>query len=75
MIDKSKARNHHRRIPEVDFFLWGVFLGSIGILSGMYTFRHKTRKWYFVFGFGFLAIQNILTINFISEFINILTST
>lgn len=59
-LDKRKAVKNHERIPEIDFFLWGVFGGSLGVLSGMYFFRHKTRKWYFVVGFSVLLIQNIL---------------
>lgn len=70
--DKRKATKRHKRTPEIDFFLWGVFGGSLGILIGMYVFRHKTRKWYFVFGFSFLLLQNLLTIDKIIEvFVNI----
>ena len=61
-LDKRRAIKNHERIPEIDFFLWGVFGGSFGVLSGMYFFRHKTRKWYFVVGFSVLLAQNILAV-------------
>ncbi|MDO8261196.1 MAG: DUF1294 domain-containing protein [Candidatus Magasanikbacteria bacterium] len=61
-LDKRKAIKNNERIPEIDFFLWGVFGGSLGVLSGMYFFRHKTRKWYFVVGFSVLLVQNILAV-------------
>lgn len=61
-LDKRRAIKKRDRIPEVDLFLWGVFLGSFGVLCGMYFFRHKTRKWYFVAGFSFLFLQNVLVV-------------
>lgn len=62
LLDKKKAINNHIRVPEVNFFLWGVFGGSLGILLGMYMFHHKTKKWYFLVGFSFLILQNTLLI-------------
>ena len=42
-IDKYKAIHHKWRIPETT--LLGVaVIGVFGALSGMYFFRHKTRK-------------------------------
>lgn len=58
--DKRKALKSIQRIPEITFFLWGIFGGSLGILFGMYFFRHKTRKWYFLAGFSVLFLENIL---------------
>lgn len=49
-IDKRKAVKGAFRIPEATLFLVAFIGGSIGSLFGMYTFRHKTRKWYFVYG-------------------------
>ena len=49
-IDKRKAVKGAFRIPEATLFLVALIGGSIGSLFGMYTFRHKTRKWYFVYG-------------------------
>lgn len=69
LIDKTKAENNYRRIPEINFFLWGICFGSIGILTGMYVFRHKIRKWYFVIGFSLLAVQNLTALYLLSEFL------
>ena len=42
-IDKRRAkRKGARRIPEALLFTFAVFGGSVGILLGMYIFRHKT---------------------------------
>lgn len=48
--DKYKARRGLYRIPEKTLFLAALLGGSAGAWIGMYTFRHKTRHWYFVVG-------------------------
>lgn len=54
-FDKLQASSRGSRIPEVMFYLMTFFGGSIGMLAGMYTFRHKTRKVSFQF-FVYLMI-------------------
>lgn len=49
-IDKRKAEKNRFRIKEATLFTLAFIGGSIGALLGMYTFRHKTKKWYFKFG-------------------------
>lgn len=49
-LDKRKAIRHAYRIPEKVLFLAAVLGGSAGSILGMYTFRHKTKHWYFVIG-------------------------
>ena len=57
-MDKTKARKGAWRIPEKTLFLSAILGGSIGAWLGMYTFRHKTKHWYFVVGMPLiLAIQ------------------
>ena len=34
--------------------------GGIGGIAGMYTFRHKTRKWYFKYGFPIITVLEII---------------
>lgn len=59
--DKARARKKKYRIPEKNLFLTALLGGSIGAILGMYTFRHKTRHWYFVYGMpGILLMQCIL---------------
>ena len=60
-LDKRRAIRHKWRIPERTLFLIALLFGSIGVLTGMYVFRHKTRHWYFRFGFpAILAAQAAL---------------
>lgn len=57
-VDKQKAKRHAWRIPESRFFLIALLGGSLGVLLGMYCFRHKTKHWYFVWGIPLiLALQ------------------
>ena len=49
-IDKFAAKKQMRRVPEKWLFIISAIGGSIGMYSGMLTFRHKTQHWYFVWG-------------------------
>ena len=66
-IDKNKARKKAWRIPEASLFLFALVGGSIGSIAGMYTFRHKTRHWYFVMGMPLILILQIIAIYMISR--------
>ena len=57
--DKRRARKNRRRVPEKTLFLLAVIGGSVGALLGMYTFRHKTRHWYFVWGIPAILLVQI----------------
>ena len=46
-VDKFKAKKGYYRVSEKGLFLLCFIGGGIGGFVGMYTFRHKTRKWYF----------------------------
>ena len=60
-LDKRRARRGGRRIPEKTLFFLAAIGGSAGATAGMYVFRHKTRHWYFRFGFpAILAAQAAL---------------
>lgn len=57
-IDKLRAKQGRRRIPERALILSAVLGGGIGALAGMYLFRHKTRKRKFTVGIpAILAAQ------------------
>jgi len=65
MLHDKRISNRHDanvRIPEGVMFFMATIFGSIGIYAGMFVFRHKTRKWYFVIGIPLLLIQNLATL-------------
>ncbi len=49
-MDKFAAQRQNRRVPEKVLFLLAAAGGSLGLYLGMFTFRHKTKHWYFVVG-------------------------
>ena len=59
-IDKSAAIQQKQRIPNRVLLLTAVFGGSLGSLVGMYTFRHKTKKWYYTITVPVLLLIQIV---------------
>lgn len=60
-IDKAKAKSGAWRIPEKTLFLVTALFGGLGGTLGMKVFRHKTKHWYFKWGFpALLAVQIVL---------------
>lgn len=61
-IDKQKAIKGAFRIPEATLFVIAMIGGSIGSIIGMYTFRHKTRHFSFVYGMPAILILQVILI-------------
>lgn len=59
-IDKNRAINHKRRIPERDLFLFAIIGGSVGTFFGMEIFRHKTKHLKFVIGIPLILIIQVI---------------
>ncbi len=59
-IDKSAAIRQKQRIPNRILLLIAAFGGSLGALAGMYTFRHKTKKWYYTITVPVLLVIHIV---------------
>ena len=57
--DKRKARRGAWRIPERTLFLPALLGGALGGVLGMRTFHHKTRHWYFRWGFPLLLVLQL----------------
>ena len=67
-IDKKKARKNQYRIPEKTLIVSAIVFGALGATFGMKIFRHKTKHWYFKYGFPFLlVIQLAILLYFISK--------
>jgi len=60
--DKRRSERQGRRVSENTLFLLALFGGAIGIYLGMFLFRHKTKKWYFVWGIPLLIAVNIYSV-------------
>ena len=63
LTDKQKAKKNKWRIPEATLLGAAVIGGSLGILIGMHTARHKTLRPRFAVGVPILfTLQVILLI-------------
>lgn len=60
--DKRKAINEERRIPEGKLLFWAIAFGALGVLFGMWWFRHKIRTWYFYLGVPLALVENIIVL-------------
>ncbi|WP_297717080.1 DUF1294 domain-containing protein [Intestinimonas sp.] len=58
-VDKWKARRDAWRIPEATLWLFALVGGALGGTLAMQVFRHKTRHWYFRFGFPLLTVLQV----------------
>lgn len=61
-IDKNNARKNGQRISEASIIAIAAIGGSIGVLIGMYTLRHKTRKLRFTIGVPIILLLQIALI-------------
>lgn len=61
-LDKQKAKKGTWRIKESTLMIITALGGGIGTLTGMYLFRHKTKKLKFVIGIPAILIAEILLI-------------
>lgn len=59
-IDKQRARRHAFRVPEAVLFSVALAFGSIGILAGIWVFRHKSAQKRFVFGIPAIILLQLL---------------
>ena len=66
-IDKSAAVKEKWRIPNHVLLGLAAVGGSIGAWAGMYTFRHKTQKWYYTIT---VPVMLLLQITLIALLIN-----
>lgn len=58
-VDKWKAKRGAWRISEATLWIFALLGGAVGGTLAMGCFRHKTRHWYFKFGFPILAVLEL----------------
>lgn len=63
LADKVKStKPDTKRISEGMLFFMAAIFGSFGVYAGMFAFRHKTKKWYFLTGIPLLMVENLATL-------------
>jgi uncharacterized membrane protein YsdA (DUF1294 family) len=69
MYDKMRSRRvAARRISEGTLFFMAAMFGSVGVYLGMFAFRHKTKKWYFLIGIPLIMLQNAALLYTLNSF-------
>ena len=58
--DKHEAKVGQWRISEKALFGFALIGGSLGGIMGMHIFHHKTKKWYFKYGFPIILVLQII---------------
>lgn len=66
-VDKRRAKRQAWRIPEKTLFLVTLLGGGIGGTLGMWCFHHKTRHWYFRYGFPLIALLQMIGLAFLAR--------
>lgn len=66
-VDKSRACRHQWRISEKTLFAIALLGGSLGTWTGMYTFHHKTKHWYFAIGMPVIFIADVIILMILLE--------
>ena len=59
LADKLKAKKGAWRIPETTLLGFAAAGGSIGAITGMYLFRHKTRHLKFTLGLPLILVMQL----------------
>lgn len=66
--DKVQSRKSGAdRVSEGMLFFLAACFGSFGVLLGMFAFRHKTRRWYFLLGIPLLVAENIALLRLLQD--------
>lgn len=60
LADKLKAKKNKWRIKEATLMGCAAIGGSIGVLAGMYTFRHKTLHVKFTVGVPLILASQVI---------------
>lgn len=68
-LDKRKAKKGAWRIKESTLFLVALLGGCLGTTLGMYWFRHKTKHWYFKYGFPAILIAETALVVWVMFFL------
>ena len=70
--EREQNRLLSRRTPESTLLLTALVGGSLGVLAGMYKFRHKTQKQKFTIGVPAIIVLQVIFIiwNLVSSLVN-----
>ncbi|MBN1068749.1 DUF1294 domain-containing protein [Clostridium cagae] len=71
LIDKNRAIHKEWRVPEKTLIGISIIGGSIGMLLGMFTFRHKTKHLKFLLGIPVIIIIQFYIVIYLCNYVKL----
>ncbi|MGN2370513.1 DUF1294 domain-containing protein [Clostridium cagae] len=71
LIDKNRAIHKEWRVPEKTLIGISIIGGSIGMLLGMFTFRHKTKHLKFLLGIPVIMIIQFYIVIYLCNYVRL----
>ncbi|WP_252233612.1 DUF1294 domain-containing protein [Clostridium sp. ZS1] len=71
LIDKNRAIHKEWRVPEKTLIGISIIGGSIGMLLGMFTFRHKTKHLKFLLGIPVIIIIQFYIVIYLCNYVRL----
>ncbi|HBZ6635052.1 DUF1294 domain-containing protein [Clostridium botulinum] len=71
LVDKKRAIHKEWRVPEKNLIGISIIGGSIGMILGMFTFRHKTKHLKFLLGIPVIIIIQFYIVIYLCNYVKI----
>ncbi|NFS28255.1 MULTISPECIES: DUF1294 domain-containing protein [Clostridium] len=71
LVDKNRAIHKEWRVPEKTLIGISIIGGSIGMLLGMFTFRHKTKHLKFLLGIPVIIIIQFYIVIYLCNYVRL----
>ncbi|MBN1046347.1 MULTISPECIES: DUF1294 domain-containing protein [unclassified Clostridium] len=71
LIDKNRAIHKEWRVPEKTLIGISIIGGSIGMILGMFTFRHKTKHLKFLLGIPVIIIIQFYIVIYLCNYVRL----
>ncbi|NFF82135.1 DUF1294 domain-containing protein [Clostridium botulinum] len=71
LVDKKRAIHKEWRVPEKTLIRISIIGGSIGMILGMFTFRHKTKHLKFLLGIPVIIIIQFYIVIYLCNYVKI----
>ncbi|NFG25343.1 DUF1294 domain-containing protein [Clostridium botulinum] len=71
LVDKKRAIHKEWRVPEKTLIGISIIGGSIGMILGMFTFRHKTKHLKFLLGIPVIIIIQFYIVIYLCNYVKI----
>lgn len=71
LVDKNRAIHKEWRVPEKTLIGISIIGGSIGMVLGMFTFRHKTKHLKFLLGIPVIIFIQFYIVIYLCNYVRL----